>query len=169
MPTTGSQGSRATVRPMDGDDLDAVLALNEAHVPAVGPLDRPALERLVRQAETAVVVETDGELGGFAIALPPGADYGSPNYRWFSDRYDDFVYLDRVAVAATHQRRGVGRSLYDAVEAATDAARICCEVNIRPRNEPSLRFHAQRGFEAVGEQDTDGGAKRVVLLVRTLG
>lgn len=168
MTTTGRPGPAADVRPMHRDDLDPVLALNEANVPAVGPLGRSGLERLVHLAETAVVVETAGGLGGFAIALPPGVDYASPNYRWFSDHYHDFVYLDRVAVAAPHQRRGMGRALYDAVESATDAGRICCEVNIRPRNEPSLLFHAERGFEPVGEQDTDGGAKRVVLLVRPL-
>lgn len=168
MAPTDHPPSGVTVRPIDHDDLEAVLALNQAHVPAVGPLDRPRLEQLVEQAESAVVAETAGELGGFALALPPGVAYASPNYRWFSDRYDDFVYLDRVAVAAAHQRAGIGHALYDAVEAATAAPRICCEVNIRPRNEPSLRFHARRGFQPVGEQDTDGGEKRVVLLTRPL-
>lgn len=155
-----------SVRPISTADLDGVLALNQAHVPAVGSLDRPALERLSGQAETAILAEVGDALAGFLVALPPGADYHSPNYRWFSDRYEDFVYVDRLAVAADRQRSGIGHALYDAVEAATTAALLCCEVNLRPRNDASLRFHDRRGFRAVGEQDTEGGAKRVVLLAK---
>ena len=38
------------------------------------------------------------DFGGFAIVLREGADYGSPNYRWFSDRHERFTYLDRMVV-----------------------------------------------------------------------
>ncbi len=41
---------------------------------------------------------------------------------------------------------------------------LTCEVNVRPRNEPSLRFHHSIGFREVGQQDTDGGNKTVSLL-----
>ncbi|MDX1659502.1 MAG: GNAT family N-acetyltransferase [Nitriliruptorales bacterium] len=156
------------IRPIDDADLADVLELNQAHVPAVGSLDRDRLARLVAQAETAVVAEDGSSLAGFVIALPPGVDYTSPNYRWFSARYQDFVYVDRVAVSAEHQRAGVGQLLYDQVEARTDAPLFCCEVNLRPRNDASLRFHERRGFEPVGEQDTDDGAKRVLLLAKEL-
>ena len=40
---------------------------------------------------------------------------------------------------------------------------LFCEVNVRPRNDVSLDFHASLGFREVGQQDTDGG-KRVSLL-----
>lgn len=160
--------ARAPLRPIADDDLEAVLALNQAHVPAVGGLDREGLDRLVRQAETAVLADLDGDLGGFVLALPPGTSYGSPNYRWFSDRYDEFVYVDRIVVDTARQRVGLGHRLYDAVEAATSAPILCAEVNVRPRNGPSLAFHERRGFAPVGEQDTDDGAKRVVLLAKAL-
>ena len=42
-------------------------------------------------------------------------------------------------------------------------------MNLRPRNEVSLAFHDTMGFTSVGEQDTEGGAKTVVMLARTLG
>ena len=41
---------------------------------------------------------------------------------------------------------------------------MCAEVNIKPRNERSLIFHEKFGFTPVGEQDTEGGSKRVQLM-----
>ncbi len=146
-----------------------MLALNQAHVPAVGALHLPRLTRLVERAETAVPAEVDGDLAAFVVVLRPGVGYGRPNDRWFSQRYDDFAYVDRVVVDATYQRGGLGHALYDCVEASTDAAVVCCEVNLHPRNEPSLRFHERRGFQPVGDQDTDGASKRVALLAKSLG
>ena len=45
---------------------------------------------------------------------------------------------------------------------------LFCEVNLRPRNERSLAFHAAIGFREVGRQDTDGGNKHVSLLALDL-
>ena len=49
-----------------------------------------------------------GGMLGFVICLPPGTDYGSLNYAWFDERYDAFVYVDRIAVAEVHRNKGVG-------------------------------------------------------------
>ena len=155
--------ARMMLRAIRPADLDTVLAINEAEVPAVGPLEPEALERLVEQSLIAIVAELDGEVGGFCLVLPPGEGYSSSNYRWFAERYDDFVYLDRVAIAPAHQRRGVGRALYAEVErlagehrpAATD---FLLEVNLRPRNDTSLAFHAELGFVEVAQRETDYGA-----------
>jgi predicted GNAT superfamily acetyltransferase len=99
--------------------------------------------------------------------LPPGASYGSMNYAWFSARYEDFVYLDRVAVAATHRGAGLGSALYAEVERRTRAPHFTLEVNLRPRNDGSLRFHARHGFVEVGQLETDYGA-RVSLMAKAL-
>ena len=32
-------------------------------------------------------------------ALREGTPYESPNYRWFSERYPEFVYIDRIVIA----------------------------------------------------------------------
>src|SRR3546814_16650657 len=87
------------------------------------------------------------------------AAYASDNYRWFTARYDDFVYLDRIAVDSSARRAGVGGALYDALDALASERRVpaLCEVNLVPRNDPSLAFHATRGFECVGAPAHDRG------------
>ena len=154
-----------------GADLGAIHALNQANVPAVGDITPGDLEWYFERAACLRVAEIDGRVGGFLLGLRPGLDYASVNYAWFSRRYRDFFYIDRVAVARAWRRRGVGRALYrDALARARAAAAplLACEVNLRPRNEDSLAFHEAHGFEAVGEQETDAGRKRVVMLVRSL-
>ena len=161
-----------TVRPATADDLPAIGRLNRQAVPAVSELDETALWRLVQQASGCLVAGVDDVVVGFVLALGPGADYASPNYRFFADRYVQFQYVDRVAVDPAWKRRGVGARLYDAVDdlaAATGSPVVTAEVNVRPPNPASLAFHAARGFVGVGEQDTEGGARRVRLLVRERG
>ena len=102
-------------------------------------------------AERAEVIEVDGAFAGFVIAFAAGATYDSENFRWFSARYDDFAYLDRIVLHEAHRRRGLGSFVYDVVEEdARRHGRLTLEVNLRPRNEPSLAFHAARGFMEVG-------------------
>lgn len=159
------------VRDLTPADLPRVLELNNAAVPAVGLLDAPGLARLAELAVTALVAEVDGEVVGFCIVLAPGVDYGSVNYGWFDERYDRFAYLDRVAIDPAFQGRGIGRELYDRVEAEAitrgDADLFCLEINVRPRNDTSLAFHERLGFTEVGQQETPYGA-RVSLQTRPI-
>jgi uncharacterized protein len=158
------------VRPATDDDLPAIAVLNRAAVPAVGEVTDVQLRRLLDQADPALVATIDDAVVGVLIALGPGADYASPNYRFFADRHPEFVYVDRVAVTSGEQRRGIGALLYRALEDEVGARTplIGCEVNVRPLNDTSLAFHAALGFEAVGEQETYGGAFRVRLFVKHL-
>lgn len=157
--------SGVRVRALGDGDLAAVLALNQAALDAVGPLDTDRLRRLVGMAEQALVAEDDGEVAGFVLTIPPGTPYDSANYGWFGERYDDFCYLDRVVVAPTHLRRGIGTLLYDAVEAAGSRHRhMALEVYAVPPNETSLAFHAHRGYAEVGRLAQDSGKTCAMFL-----
>lgn len=156
------------------DDLGAVLALNNENIPTVSEVDADGLARLLDLTSIAMVADVDDVFVGFCMLMPPGVDYASANYRWFTEHaaelgHEDFSYLDRIAVAAVARRHGVGRAIYAAVieQLVGVVPVLFCEVNVRPRNDASLAFHAGLGFREVGQQDTDGDT-RVSLLALTL-
>jgi hypothetical protein len=158
------------LRDVTAEDLPVVVEMNRAAMPAVSDA---SLEDMAWYAEHAAYfkVATDGDgLSGFLIAFTPGSSYASENYRWFDARYDGFVYVDRIVIAEDARGHGLGQRFYEDVEefARGLATRITCEVNTRPPNEGSLRFHTRLGFEEAGTQDTEGGKKTVALLVKPL-
>jgi len=155
------------IRDLAPDDHPAVHVLNEAGTPGVHTATLDELLVITRMSSIALVAEDDGRVVAFCQVLAPGAAYRSVNYLWFSARYDDFVYLDRIAVAPEQRGRGIGAALYAEVERRTSATWFTLEVNLVPRNDGSLRFHARHGFHEVGQQDTDYGA-RVSLMAKRL-
>ncbi|HEY3677565.1 MAG TPA: GNAT family N-acetyltransferase, partial [Bradyrhizobium sp.] len=95
------------------------------------------------------------------------ANYDSPNFLWFRERYTRFVYVDRIVVAASARGRGCARRLYqDLFEQSRRAGheRVVCEVNSDPPNPESDAFHAALGFVEVGSASIHGGTKTVRYL-----
>ena len=149
-----------------------LLALNQACLPAVSSLDRTALDAVLAEAAVARVARIGGASSGALIAFRPGTSYGSDNYRWFCDRFDDFLYVDRAMVSETARGSGLGAALYDDIaEIATRLAvpRITCEVNEEPPNPGSMRFHERHGFRKIESRASAGGSKRVAMLARPIG
>ena len=158
-----------TLRRVVASDLPALAELNDAAVPAVNGLGLDGLTAHVPVCDLALVAELDGEAAGFVLALAPGADYASENYRWFSTHVPGSLYVDRIVVAPTAHGRGIGRALYAAVDARArelGLGVVTCEVNLEPPNPQSLAFHERLGFQRVGEQATKGGSVVVALLSR---
>jgi len=163
-----------TLRSFVEDDLGAVLALNNAAAPAVNELTSSDLEWFAEISHLFLVSESgigeERQITGFLIGLlGPGVDYESINYNWFTSRYESFLYVDRVVVGESSWGQGNGRRFYEALAASgSDQPVMCAEVNIKPRNDRSLIFHEKFGFIPVGEQDTEGGSKRVQLMEYTI-
>ncbi len=152
------------IRPIDVGDVGAVLALNEESVWALSPLDATGLATHRAQAAYVLVVELDAVVAGFAIAYAPGTSYDSINYVWHSRRFDDFLYLDRIAVSSAFRRRGIASALYDEMEAnAKERGRMVCEVNSNPPNLESLTFHSGRGYVELGHLVQLDGHETVML------
>lgn len=164
---------RLSLRPVRPADTIQLLGLNRGAVPAVNDLDLAQLAALVAACHSATVVVADtapDTVLGFTILFTPGADYASENYRWFSHRSADFVYLDRIVVAPDHRGQGLGALLYSAVfdtVRAVGADVVFCEVNLRPPNPRSLAFHHRLGFTEIGRQSTKNDTVVVSLLSAT--
>jgi len=155
------------IRPLTPADILPLVGINDAAYPAVPITSAQEFSELVSHAELALVAERDGEPVGFLIALAPGRDYASENYRFFSARSDDFLYIDRIVLAPAARGAGLGRELYGRVFEAARAAgasEVTCEVNVEPPNPESLAFHAALGFGEVARQSTKGGNVVVTLL-----
>ena len=153
-------------------DLPRVLEINNANTPGVSELTFTELETDLENSLHALAIDNEqGEVCAFCITFDPGAPDAGDNHRWFAERYESFVYLDRIAIDSNHQNRGLGALLYQAVEQhmqnSAEHSLLCCEVNLEPPNPGSLRFHHRIGFAEVGQR-CDGKAYQVVLLAKTL-
>lgn len=146
----------------------AVLALNARVETHTSPLDPARLDALLA-ASSLSLATPDG--AAFVIAFDEGADYDSPNFLWFRNRLDSFLYVDRIVVAPALRGLGMARALYGRVFAAVAAAgreRVVCEVNFEPPNPGSDAFHAALGFAEMGRGAPAPG-KVVRYLARAAG
>ena len=149
------------------DDIPVVTDLNQKFLPAVGLLGIENMNHFLIISSYFKIIKVNENLVGFMIGLLPGVDYESVNYKWFSDNYSSFTYVDRIVIAKKYQNRGLGNLFYDDFKNSfkNQADLICCEVNIRPQNKQSMRFHKNYGFKEVGRQNVENNKKTVSYMV----
>ena len=141
-------------------DIPAIVTLNAAFVDMTSPMDADRCRHLMSLAAWSLMAENDGEVVGFVFAMRDGARYDNGNFAWFSERLQDFVYIDRVVVGDRGRGQGLGQRLYDAI---CDAARpagcrtMAAEMNVAPPNIASLNFHKARGFRELGTRILEKG------------
>lgn len=156
------------LRDIEDEDLPWIVELNNAAVPAVSPVDEESMQALLYLSDLAIAaVDDDDQVVGFLLAMSPGANYTSENFRWFEKRGTDFFYVDRIVIAADHRGHGIGQQIYDVVfEQAQSLGReeITLEININPPNPGSMAFHKRLGFIEVGQQDTKDGTVTVAMM-----
>jgi len=134
-------------------------------------MDKTRFQELHKMAALLQVAETHGDIVAFLMAFTDGADYDSPNYRWFSRRLKDFLYIDRVVVSEKVRSSGIGRQLYSEIEKwgrSHDLSWLAAEVDTQPPNSASLRFHHQQHFTEVARHIAGDGKKEVSLQVKSI-
>jgi hypothetical protein len=148
-------------------DLPRVVDLNQDALPTVSSITLDDMIHFLEIVDYFRVIKINSNIIGFLIALTPGNDYQSPNYKWFEKQYSQFMYVDRIVIDPFFQNKGLGRTFYDDLKIFCQRYTpiITCEVNLKPKNDKSLLFHKKYGFEQVGTQETDGGKKEVSLMV----
>ena len=146
--------------------LNDILTLNESFLPAVSSVDIKQMERFLNFADYFKSVLVNNTISGFLIAIHPGKNYDSLNYKWFEKKFTSFLYVDRIVIGSEFHGQGIGKAFYDDLQsyASKKTNIITCEVNIKPSNEASMIFHQKYGFKKVGTQITDDGKKEVCLM-----
>jgi predicted GNAT superfamily acetyltransferase len=145
-----------------------LLAINNAHATELSPLTFAEFNRLIRGSFYAAQA---GDAAALLLTFDQNADYDSPNFLWFRERYDRFVYVDRVVTSPLARGKGYAKALYtDLFHRAKIAghSRIVCEVNFIPLNPVSHAFHAALGFSEVGRGSIHGASKTVRYLLRSI-
>ena len=158
--------NKAVIRNAEPGDYEFILNVNDVNVEVLSPMPMERMLWLKDMCEMFVVAEVDGVPAAFIMALREGKPYDSENYVWFSEKYPEFLYIDRIVIDEPFRSAGLGRQLYDAVKdhaRTTGVKVVTCEVDTIPYNEPSLKFHEAMGFKEVGEQIIRGGAIKVSL------
>ena len=151
-----------TTRNIEIADLARVLEINNANTPGVSELTLSELETDIKNCLHALAIDNEhGEVCAFCITFAPDAPDAGANHQWFADRFESFVYLDRIAIDSNHQNSGLGALLYQTVEQrmldSAEHSLLCCEVNLEPPNPGSLRFHKRIGFSECGVETTAPG------------
>ena len=148
------------------DKIEKLVILNNKFVPEVNRLKPSDLRYIVTQAKYGLYLTVDGDVAGFILAFEPGATYQSQNYQWFEQRYSEYLYIDRIVIDKKYQSRGYGQLLYNRLKTMnkSNICRFTCEINIKPKNPRSLKFHCDYGFNPVGSQLIDDEKKQVLLM-----
>lgn len=158
------------IRDVRAHDLEAVLALNNEAGAGILSMDDAYARHLYDIADYFRIAEVDGRVAGFLIAVREHADHDSPNFLWFRERYEQFVYIDRIVVGSGWRRHGLGRVFYCDVQSFAEVRvpYLACEVFLEPRDDATMLFHGTFGFQEVGQQVMPGRGRRASMQAKDL-
>ena len=156
------------IRRLVSEDVEAAWQINEHGLPGTGQVSQEELADLLSLCKLPLGVFDGNEMLGFVLCLAPRTRYASRNYAWFNERYQEFLYVDRIAVAIEHRGRGIGTQLYERVIEHAESLQfpVTAEVNLTPPNPGSIRFHERHSFTEVGAFHQ--GVKSVTMMLRPL-
>ncbi|GAB2503303.1 GNAT family N-acetyltransferase [Microbulbifer agarilyticus] len=150
------------IRCAQPEDFPQILDLNTQFETETSQLTRDRLQQLHAQSSYHKIAAIGDTFAGFLIAFSNQSTYGGSNFRWFAERYQKFIYVDRIIVSPSAAGGGVATALYEDlfVEARTNGIYlVTCEYNLEPPNLPSQRFHTRMGFAEVGKQQIGGSGR----------
>jgi uncharacterized protein len=123
------------------------------------------------QSDVLWIAELNQQSVGFLMGFCERNEYDSVNYQWFNQRYDSFVYIDRIVVGTEARGSGIGSAFYVRLEEWARKQHKSClvaEVDIVPLNQGSLNFHNRQGFKQLGEQVYSNAGKGAMIFLNRL-
>ncbi len=159
------------IRDFHPSDVNLIVTLNYQSVAVLSAMDEQRFDLLREQSSVLWIAELNQQPVGFLMGFGDGSNYDSVNYQWFNERYDSFVYIDRVVVGVEVRSAGIGSAFYARLEQwAYEQQKSClvAEVDIVPLNQGSLNFHLRLGFVEAGQQVYGNPQKKVSLMRKNL-
>jgi hypothetical protein len=149
-------------------DAPLLVEINNTGIPGVNRIGEPKARWLIEHAAAALLACVEDRPAGILIVLPETSNFDSDYFRWFTARYRNILYLDRVVVLEWARRHGVARRLYAEVDQLAQrlGAAIVSEVYSQPPNPVSTRFHTRCGYRQIGSQVIEGEGKVVSKLIK---
>ncbi len=142
----------------DENYVSDIYSINQDNVPEVGSLNSiDQQKKLLSVSSYHSILLEDNELIGFAICFRESRPYWSENYKYFENKLDQFLYVDRIAIRSEYRRQGHAKRMYEDIFnfAGQDGLTVTAEVNTKPANQGSIRFHEYMGFKEVGVRSFD--------------
>lgn len=119
-------------------------------------------EEMINKSDYCYVAVEQGRSVGFLLAY--SSDMFDPNddiQRYFMDNYpgQNFIYIFQVAICPEHQKKGLGRMLYEKLFKDTPGIIKRTIISAEPYNKASEIFHQKIGFKKAGTMyRSDGGS-----------
>ena len=154
--------------PKSNEEISQMHAINQANSPDVRDIPNVnQFKSLIDLSETIYAYKDKGIIVGFILLMREGTTYQSENYKFISSKFDQFLYVDRIAIDSKYRRQGLAEKIYSKVISDGNllGLDVLCEVNTRPKNEISLSFHKKMRFNEIGTQDFEKNS--VVYLKRS--
>ncbi|GAB4320249.1 MAG: ribosomal protein S18-alanine N-acetyltransferase [Candidatus Zixiibacteriota bacterium] len=125
-----------TIRPMTGDDLDWIVAVERTVFSDPWPKSA-FLESLRFTGGLNVVAAVDDTLCGYLCAQVVA----------------DEIQIHNIAVAPTARRRGIARQLMDFAEAhGVEEGAVCAVLEVRTTNKTAIQMYTNRGYQSIGRR-----------------
>lgn len=107
---------------------------------------------IVRASDLNVVCMEGRAVSAFALAISANQALDHVAYQWCMTRFENFVYWDRMVVAAAHRRSGLGRDLFAPLLSKVSkqgSEMMLCQVHDRPANKAGHLFVQSLGFTPI--------------------
>lgn len=130
-------------------ELEEFVALNRIEVRWTGSLSVSTLREGLLRGAGLLLLGRPVLAGCFVV--PSSLETRGPVGRWFAAEIaEPHMLIERVLVAPSVRRGGIGRRLYGEVKRAHPGHTLVAAVKTQPRNDASLHFHDAMGFVSIG-------------------
>ena len=146
------------LRPLRDTDVADVLTLNERNVVKLAPMDEARLHELRETADRFDVLDVDGAFAGFVITFAPGDGVRLGELPLVRRAARDAASTTSTGSCCTRASGGAASAASSTTRSSASRRRTAgspLEVNLVPRNDASLAFHARRGYREVGRLGDD--------------